>query len=84
MIDYNPTLAHLYLPGATSATMAIVGVSATGALSLLGTAPRLRVHIVLRPIISAMPGCVSRIAATLTHYQLLSGFRNLARPGAKE
>jgi hypothetical protein len=38
VIDYNPTLAHLYLPGASSGTMAIVGVSATGALSLLGTA----------------------------------------------
>ncbi len=38
VIDYNPTLAHLYLPGSTSASMAIVGVSATGALSLLGTA----------------------------------------------
>jgi hypothetical protein len=37
VIDYNPTLAHLYLPGATSATMAIVGISASGALSLLGT-----------------------------------------------
>jgi hypothetical protein len=38
VIDYSPTLAHLYLPGASSATMAIVGVSATGTLSLLGTA----------------------------------------------
>jgi hypothetical protein len=37
VIDYNPTLAHLYLPGAASATMAIVGVSASGTLSLLGT-----------------------------------------------
>jgi hypothetical protein len=37
VIDYNPTLEHLYLPGASSATMAILGVSATGALSLLGT-----------------------------------------------
>jgi hypothetical protein len=37
VIDYNPTLSHLYLPGATSATMAIVGVSAIGTLSLLGT-----------------------------------------------
>ena len=37
VIDYNPTLAHLYLPGASSATMAIVGVSAEGVLSLLGT-----------------------------------------------
>jgi len=42
VIDYNPTLAHLYLPGATSATMAIVGVSASGALSLLGTVPTAR------------------------------------------
>src|SRR5262249_13901295 len=38
VIDYNPTLAHLYLPGANSATIAIVGVAATGTLSLLGTA----------------------------------------------
>jgi DNA-binding beta-propeller fold protein YncE len=37
VIDYNPTLAHLYLPGATSATMEIAGVSASGTLSLLGT-----------------------------------------------
>jgi hypothetical protein len=37
VIDYSPTLEHLYLPGASSATMAIVGVSTTGALSLLGT-----------------------------------------------
>jgi hypothetical protein len=37
VIDYSPTLEHLYLSGARSATMAIVGVSATGALSLLGT-----------------------------------------------
>jgi len=37
VIDYSPTLEHLYLPGASSATMAIVGVSATGALSVLGT-----------------------------------------------
>src|SRR6266540_3432258 len=36
VIDYNPTLAHLYLPDATSATMTIVGVSARGTLSLLG------------------------------------------------
>jgi hypothetical protein len=38
VIDYNPTLAHLYLPGASSATMAIVGVSGSGDLLLLGTA----------------------------------------------
>ena len=36
-LRYDATLAHLYLPGATSATMAIVGVSASGTLSLLGT-----------------------------------------------
>jgi hypothetical protein len=35
VIDYNGTLAHLYLPGA-SATMAIVGVSRSGDLRLLG------------------------------------------------
>jgi DNA-binding beta-propeller fold protein YncE len=37
VIDYSPSLGHLYLPGATSATMAILGVSTTGALSVLGT-----------------------------------------------
>jgi len=37
VIDYSVTLNHLYLPGARSATMAILGVSATGVLSLLGT-----------------------------------------------
>jgi hypothetical protein len=39
IIDYNPILRHLYLPGATSGTMAIINVSSTGALSLLGTTP---------------------------------------------
>lgn len=39
VIDYAPALAHLYLPGQTNGTMAIAGVSATGALSLLGTVP---------------------------------------------
>lgn len=37
VIDYSPSLGHLYLPGQTNGTMAILGVSATGALSLLGT-----------------------------------------------
>ena len=37
VIDYSPTLGHLYLPGADSANMAILGVSATGQLTLLGT-----------------------------------------------
>ncbi len=34
IIAYNPTLVHLYLPGGSSATMAIVEVSPTGQLSL--------------------------------------------------
>jgi hypothetical protein len=39
VIDYSPSLHHLYVPGASSHTMSIVGVDAVGALSLLGTAP---------------------------------------------
>jgi DNA-binding beta-propeller fold protein YncE len=39
IIAFNPTLAHLYFPGGDSATMAILGVSNTGQLSLLGTVP---------------------------------------------
>lgn len=39
IIDYAPALRHLYLPGGKSATMAILGVSAKGDLSLLGTVP---------------------------------------------
>lgn len=47
MIDYSPSLGHLYLPGQSNATMAIVGVSATGQLTLLGTAPTVgRAHCV--------------------------------------
>lgn len=38
VISYNSTLNHLYLPGASSATMGILAVSANGKLSLLGTA----------------------------------------------
>ena len=37
VIDYDAALAHLYLPGARSATMAILAVSPKGELSLLGT-----------------------------------------------
>jgi hypothetical protein len=37
IIDYSPRLGHLYLPGARSETMAILGVSRTGKLSLLAT-----------------------------------------------
>lgn len=39
IIDYNPQLKHLYLPGAKSATMAIIGVSGSGELKLLRTVP---------------------------------------------
>ncbi len=38
VISYNPTLKHLYVPGASSATMGILDVSLDGKLSLLGTA----------------------------------------------
>ena len=37
IIDYNPRLGHLYLPGGKSETMAILGVSKAGKLSLLAT-----------------------------------------------
>jgi hypothetical protein len=39
VIAYSPELGHLYVPGASSATMAIVGVAASGGLSVLGTVP---------------------------------------------
>jgi hypothetical protein len=39
VIAYNPTLAHLYLPGEDSKTMAILGVGAGGALGTLAIAP---------------------------------------------
>lgn len=42
VIAYNPTLAHAYLPGAGSATMAFVGVAASGQPTLLGTVPTAR------------------------------------------
>jgi len=38
VISYNPTLMHVYLPGATSVTMGIIEVEADGTLSLLGVA----------------------------------------------
>jgi len=37
IIAYNPHLGHLYLPGGRSETMAILGVSKAGKLSLLGS-----------------------------------------------
>jgi hypothetical protein len=39
IIDYDATLSHLYLPGGKSATLAVLGVSREGQLSLLGTLP---------------------------------------------
>lgn len=39
IIDFDPTLSHLYLPGGKSATMAMLGVSPEGKLSMLGTVP---------------------------------------------
>ena len=39
IIDYDARLSHLYLPGGKSATMAVLGVSREGKLSLLGTVP---------------------------------------------
>ena len=37
IIAYNPALGHLYVPGAESATLSVMAVSASGQLSLLGT-----------------------------------------------
>jgi len=37
IIAYNAALGHLYVPGGDSATLAIIGVAANGALSLLGS-----------------------------------------------
>jgi hypothetical protein len=37
IIAYNPELAHLYLPGGESATMATIGISSDGKASVLGT-----------------------------------------------
>jgi DNA-binding beta-propeller fold protein YncE len=37
IIAYNPHLAHAYLPGEESATMAIIGISANGTATVLGT-----------------------------------------------
>ncbi|MEO8551357.1 MAG: hypothetical protein ABI678_15345, partial [Kofleriaceae bacterium] len=36
IIAYDPKLAHLYVPGGDSATLTILGVSASGQLTLLG------------------------------------------------
>jgi len=39
IIAYDGKRAHLYLPGDESATMAIIGVSAKGTLTILGVVP---------------------------------------------
>lgn len=39
IIDFDPRLSHFYLPGGKSATMAIIGVSPQGRLTLLHTVP---------------------------------------------
>lgn len=39
IIAYNPVLRHLYLPGADSATMAVIDVSDAGKLSLVKSLP---------------------------------------------
>ena len=39
VIDYNATLHHLYVPGATSGAMAIVDVSVGGQLALVRSVP---------------------------------------------
>lgn len=42
IIAYDAGRAHLYLPGDESATVAILGLSAAGALTVLGTAPTVK------------------------------------------
>ncbi|MEJ2421633.1 MAG: hypothetical protein P8018_07915 [Acidobacteriota bacterium] len=42
IIDYDPALRHLYLPGARSATMAVIGVSSKGSLTLLKVLPTVK------------------------------------------
>jgi hypothetical protein len=42
IIAYDAKRAHLYLPGDESATMAIIGVSANGALSILSVVPTVK------------------------------------------
>jgi hypothetical protein len=39
IIDYDPAIAHLYVPGAKSATLTILGVFEDGRLSELGSSP---------------------------------------------
>jgi hypothetical protein len=39
VIAYSTSLAHVYLPGATSATMAFVAIAPSGQPTLLGTVP---------------------------------------------
>lgn len=39
IIEYAPTLGHLYVPGGDSATLTIIGVDSIGRLGVLGTSP---------------------------------------------
>jgi len=39
IIDYSPSLGHLYVPGSKSGTLGILDVSSTGALTLLSEVP---------------------------------------------
>jgi hypothetical protein len=39
IIDYDASRRHLYVPGAESATLTLLGVSAQGQLSVLGAVP---------------------------------------------
>ena len=48
VISYNPKLSHLYLTSSKNATLSVLGVSATGALSLLGQAQaNIKAHCVV-------------------------------------
>jgi hypothetical protein len=42
IIDYDPARGHLYVPGAKSATLTILGVSVAGQLSVLGAFPAVK------------------------------------------
>ena len=39
LIAYNAKLAHLYLPGGDSVTLAAIGIASDGAATVLGTVP---------------------------------------------
>jgi hypothetical protein len=39
LVDFSPTLRHLYVPGGSAATLTVVGVAADGRLTSLGSFP---------------------------------------------